>query len=145
MADFDYYGNQLDPNAFVARTHKYILDISLTSLQLLTAQQITLRGTEMYFAIMRLMAVASDTTGLASFRCAMYTSNSDRYQAASLGGVSDRVIASCLFGTASRPAVLPVPIVIPGTASLLLDLENLVASGNDLHLVLEGVRLFPKQ
>lgn len=136
---FDYMGNQLDPSQYIARTGKYFGDFALAGNQLLTNQQITLRGQEMYFAIMRLM---STSTG--SFRCSLYTSTSERYQAGSLGSTTDRVRGECYFGTASRPAVLPVPIVISGSSGILLDLEDVSGANNALHLVFEGARLYPR-
>jgi hypothetical protein len=144
--EFEYYGNQLDPSKFLARTHKYIYDkTGILTTVLLTSEALTLRGTEMYFAIMRLMGTCTGgSLGLADFRIALYTSTSDRYQACSLGGTNDRVNGSCMFGTASRPAVLPVPIVIPGSGAILMDIENSSGSTIALHLVFEGVRLFPK-
>ena len=59
-------------------------------------------------------------------------------------GTTDRVRSVCYFGTAQRPAVLPVPIVIPGSSVISLDLEDVSNANNALHLVFEGVRLFPK-
>jgi hypothetical protein len=139
---FDYFGNQLDPSAYQARTGKYFYDTSpyLTPLQLLTNQSITLRGQEMYFAIMRLMCV---NTG--NFRSNLYTSTSERYTYGTITATSDRVLNACLYGTAQRPAVLPVPIIIPGTSQIMFDLEDTSNANNTLHLVFEGVRLFPKQ
>lgn len=134
----DYFGNQIDISRFVAVTHKYIFDGSLLASQLLTAQRVNLNGNPMYFAIMRLMCVA---TG--HFRCQIYTDSSNRYHSATIGATNDRVRDECLFGTASRPAVLPVPIIIPGTGGILLDLEDVSAAPNTLHLVFEGVNLYP--
>jgi hypothetical protein len=137
---FDYFGNQLDPSLYYARTGKYFSDFALTALQVSSGQQITLRGQEQYFAIMRLM---STQTG--PFRISIYTSTSERYQYNSLTvGTTDRVRSECYFGTAQRPAVLPVPIVIPGSSVISLDLEDVSNGNNALHLVFEGVRLFPK-
>jgi hypothetical protein len=62
---FDYFGNQLDPSLYYARTGKYFSDFNLTALQISSGQQITLRGQEQYFAIMRLM---STQTGLSASR-----------------------------------------------------------------------------
>ena len=134
----DYFGNQLDPNQFYFRSYKYFGDFTLTALQVLTGQTIALKGQEQYFAIMRLMSVS---TG--SFRASLYTSSSERYQSSTLQGTTDRVRGECMFGTASRPAVLPVPIVIPGSSTIQLDLEDVSNAGNTLHLVFEGARLFP--
>ena len=136
---FDYFGNQLDPAQFSARTGKYFYDGVLTSLQLLTNQSITLRGQEMYFAIMRLMYVS---TG--AFRSNLYTSTSERYTYGTINATTDRVRVECMYGTAQRPAVLPVPMIIPGSSQIMFDLEDVSAAGNTLHLVFEGVRLYPK-
>ncbi len=138
MASFDYFGNQLDPSQYVARTRKYFGDFTLTALQLLTNQPITLRGQEMFFAIMRLMC-----TNTGSFRVQLYTSTSERMNAGTISGTTDRVRSECMYGTASRPAVLPVPMVIPGSSSILHDLEDVSNAGNTLHLVYEGVGLYP--
>jgi len=78
---FDYFGNQLDPSLYYARTGKYFSDFNLTALQISSGQEITLRGQEQYFAIMRLM---STQTG--PFRISIYTSTSERYQYNSLTG-----------------------------------------------------------
>ncbi len=135
----DYFGNQLDISKFIAVTHWYVGDFTLAALQLLTAQRITLDGNPLYFAIMRLM---SNSTG--RFRCQIATDTSQRYASASVGGLNERVRDDCLFGTASRPAVLPVPILVPGSGGILLDLEDISAAPNVLHLVFEGVQLFPR-
>lgn len=135
----DIFGGQIDPSRFIFRTHKYLGDFTLQANQLLTAQQITLRGHEMYFAILRLM---STQTG--PFRCQIYTSDSERYHSPSPGATNDRVANACLFGTASRPAVLPVAIIIPGSSAIVLDLEDISGASNSLHLVFEGVRMYPK-
>lgn len=135
----DYFGGQLDITKFIARTHKYFGDFTLAANQLLTAQQITLRGHEMYFAIMRLMA-----TSTGAFRVQLYSSDSERYHSPSPGATNDRVRSECLFGNASRPGVLPVPIIIPGSSNILLDIEDVSAAPNTLHLVFEGVRLYPR-
>jgi hypothetical protein len=139
---FDYFGNQLDPSLYFARTGKYFFDTAgsgLTALQILLNQNITLRGQEMYFAIMRLMA-----TSTGAFRASIYTSTSERYSYGTINATTDRVRGECLFGTAQRPAVLPVPIIIPGTSAIGIDLEDVSNATNALHLVFEGVRLFPK-
>lgn len=134
----DYFGNQLDPSQFYFRTYKYFGDFTLTALQVLPGQNIALKGQEMYFAIMRLMC-----TNTGAFRVSLYTSSSERYQSGTISGTSDRVRGECYFGTASRPAVLPVPIVIPGSSNITQDLEDVSNASNALHLVYEGVRLFP--
>lgn len=135
---FDYFGNQLDPSKFQARTGWYFGDFSLLASQVLNNQQITLRGTEMFFAVMRLMSVQ---TG--AFRINLYTSTSERYMYNTMGASNDRVRYEAVFGTAQRPGVLPVPIIIPGSSSILFDLEDVTAAPNTLHLVFGGVRLFP--
>jgi len=135
---FDYFGNQLNPQAFSARTGKYFNDYTLTANQLITNQSITLTGQEMYFAIMRLMSVQ---TG--AFRVSVYTSTSERYQYGTQNATTDRVRNECYFGTAQRPAVLPVPIIIPGSSAIMMDLEDVSGGTNALHLVFEGARLFP--
>lgn len=137
---FDYFGNQLDPSRFYAKTGKYFIDITLTALQVLIGTTLSLRGQEQYFAIMRLMSVQ---TG--AFRISIYTSTSERYQANTLTtGTTDRVRSECYFGTAQRPAVLPVPILVAGSSVLQLDTEDVSNAGNSLHLVFEGARLWPK-
>lgn len=136
---FDYFGNQLNPAAFQARTGKYFQDITLTALQIQTNLSITLRGQEMYFAIMRLYSVQTGT-----FRFSLYTSTSERYQYGTLNATTDRVLNACYFGTAQRPAVLPVPIIIPGSSQIMFDIEDTSNAGNSVHVVFEGVRLYPK-
>jgi hypothetical protein len=135
----DYFGNQLDPAKYIFRTYKYFGDFALTALQVLPGQSITLKGQEAFFAIMRCMAVS---TG--AFRVSLYTSNSERYQSGSLSATTDRVRSEAMYGTASRPAVLPVPIVIPGSSNIVHDLEDVSNGNNSLHLVYEGVRLYPR-
>jgi hypothetical protein len=136
----DYFGGQIDPAAFIYRSHKYFGDFNLTANQLLTNQQITLRGSEAFFAIMRLM---STQTG--NFRAQLYSSSTERYHhGGHSGATTDRVRGECLFGTASRPGVLPVPIIVPGDAAILLDLEDVSGGVNALHLVFDGTRMFRK-
>jgi len=138
---FDYFGNQLDPSQYFARTGKYFYDTTppLNSGQLLTQQSITLRGQEQYFAIMRLMSVQTGP-----FRISLYTSTSERYFYGTLNATTDRVRNECVFGSAQRPGVLPVPIIIPSSSQIMFDLEDVSGATNTLHLVYEGVRLFPK-
>jgi len=135
---FDYFGNQIDPSKFIARTGWYFGDFTLTALQILNGQSITLRGQEALFAIMRLMSVQ---TG--SFRISLYTNTSERYMYNTINASNDRVRNEAVFGTAQRPGVLPVPIIIPGSSQILFDLEDVSNAGNALHLVYGGVRLFP--
>jgi hypothetical protein len=88
---------------------------------------------------MRLMATSTST-----FRAAFYTSSSERYTYGTLNGTTDRVRGECLYGTAQRPGVLEVPIVIPGSSSLMHDLEDLSNASNALHLVYSGARMYPR-
>lgn len=133
----DYFGGQLDPSQFQARPYKYFGDFTLTANQILSGQTITLRGQEMFFAIMRLMAVSTGP-----FRISLYSSTSERYQSGGLSTTTDRVRSECMFGSAQRPGVPPVPIVIPGSSTITQDLEDVSGANNSLHLVYEGVRLF---
>jgi hypothetical protein len=140
----DYFGGQLDQHGgaagFLFRSHKYFGDFDLTALQVKNNQQITLRGPEAFFAIMRLM---STSTG--AFRAQIYTSSTERYHSGGhAGATTDRVRGECLFGTASRPGVLPVPIIVPAHANIILDLEDVSNAVNSLHLVFDGCRLFAR-
>lgn len=133
----NYFGNQLDESQYRFETFKYFGDFTLTALQLLTQQAITLKGQEDYFAIMRLMSVS---TG--AFRVSIYDSTAHRYSSGTFNATTDRVRSECMYGTASRPGVLPVPIVIAGAGVINHDLEDVSNSGNTLHLVYEGVRMY---
>jgi len=134
----DYFGNQIDPSQYVWKPGKYFSDFTLTSLQLLTNQAIQLRGQEQYFAIFKLMSVQTNP-----FRVKLYTTGGDTIPANS-AGTTDRIRSECLYGTASLPAVLPGVLLIPGSGSILHDLEEILTAGNSLHLVYEGWRLFPR-
>lgn len=135
----DIFGGQIDPEQFVFKPFKYIRDITLTASQVLLAQSVNLRGTEAFFAILRLMAFSTSR-----FRTQLYTSTSQRYFANGAPGGNDRVRDDCLWGTSARPAVLPVAILVPGSSSIMLDLEDISADTNVLHLVFDGLQLFPK-
>lgn len=135
----DFEG-QIPLQNYIARDAKYFNDWTLNANQILFNQQIRLSGGEMYFAVERLMSVQ---TG--AFRVSLYTSSSDRYNFnGNPQGTTDRVRSECFFGTASRPAIPTVPIIIPGSAYIGLDLEDVSGAQNTLHIVLEGRRLYPK-
>jgi len=143
----DIFGGQIDPSQFIYRPYKYVADFSLTTLQLLTSQSVTLRGTEMFFAILRTMAVgvlASDGVTAVHWKTQLYTSTSQRYNGSGITNGNDRIRDECFWGTASRPYVLPIAIMIPGSSSILLDLENLASATVNLHLVFDGLQLFPR-
>ena len=130
----------LDLDRYRPSTSKAIGDFTLVANQTLLNQRIEFKGSFEFFAVFRLMSVQ---TG--AFRCRLATDESHRYShAATAGGTNDRVRNECLFGTASRPAVLPVPLLIPRTNGILLDIEDVSGAGNTLHLVFEGVELYPR-
>lgn len=135
----DIYGGKLDPDQFTALPFKYVRDITLTASQLLTSQAVSLRGREAYFLVLRLMA-----TFTGAFRTQIRTSDTQAYHANGLSGGNDRVRNECLWGTAARPYVLPVAIVVPANSAILLDLEDISVATNTLHLVFDGVQLFRK-
>lgn len=135
----DYFGNQIDPNQYVWKPGKYFGDFTLTSLQILTNQAIQLRGQEQYFAIFKLMS-----TQTAAFRAKIYTPGASDALPSNSFGTTDRCRSECLYGTASRPGVLPGVFLIPGSSSILHDLEEILGAGNTLHLVYEGWRMFPR-
>lgn len=138
----NYFGGQLPGKVddYIFRSKKYIGDFTLAGFQLLSAQRIVLLGTALYFVLMRLMQVATSTV----WRCALYTDDQLRVVGGSLAAL-DRVRSECLFGTASRPGVLPVPILIPGAGNIVLDLEDVSGAPNALHLVFEGVEIHSRQ
>jgi hypothetical protein len=148
----DIFGGQLDPNQFIFRPHKYLGDFNLLSTAhggpaVNTSLSVTLRGNEMFFIILRLMAVGLGAeSGLPiHWRTQIYTSTSQRYHSSGIINGNDRVRDECLWGNASRPAVLPLAIIIPGSSSILLDLESLDLSQDALlHLVFDGIQAFPK-
>lgn len=139
----DYFGNQRDPSgrlfsqSYQRTPGKYFGDFTLTSQQLVMNNSITLKGQEDYFAICRLM---SHQTG--TFRACLHIANGDRFSWGPINGSTDRTWNDCMFGTASRPAVLPVPIIIPGSSTIYLDLEDTSVAGNTVHAVFEGFCLY---
>ncbi len=141
----DYFGGRSDPqgrpfaSAYVPDPHFYFGDFTVGALATLTRQTIALSGEEDYFAICRLTAVSSG-----SFRAKIYfaTDGKSLTSGGTIGGTTDRARSECLFGTASRPAVLPVPVIIPGRSTIYLDLEDVANNGNNaIHPVFSGVRL----
>lgn len=133
-----FYGGQpLNPADFVFESGRYFLDQSLTALQSLNNIPLTLKGQGMFFAIMQLMA-----TSTGAFRASFYVASSERYTAGTLNGTTDKVRGECLYGTAQRPGVLEVPIIIPASASIMHDVEDVSNATNALHLVYSGARMY---
>lgn len=132
----DIAGGQLDLDRYFARPRYYVRDFTLAGNQLLTGQQVTLRGTESFFLLLYLL---STQTG--PFRVQIYTTSGDRLVVPHAGQMTDRAHYSCLFGTAQRPGVLYPGLLVPGTGAILLDLEDLSGAENQLHLVFGGLAL----
>ena len=136
----DIYGGKLsDPDQFTAEPAKVPRDFTLTASQLLTSQAVTVRGHHAYFVVLRLMA-----TFTGAFRTQIRTSETYGYHSNGLAGGNDRVRNECMWGTAARPHVLAVAMIVPANSALLLDLEDISVAGNTLHLVFDGIKLYRK-
>ncbi len=138
----DPYGKQLDLDAFIPVPGRYIGDFNLNANQLLGNQAIQLQGHEMYFAVFKLLAVATN-----AFRVKLFSTISGSVLTlpnGNVAGSSDRARSDLLYGTASRPGILPAFWLIPGTGQILHDFEEIAGAGNTIHVEYEGLRLFPR-
>ena len=129
--DLGYPGARVEP-------HWYIGDFSLTAGEQ-RREHIWLRGGEDYFCFDVAHSVSSG-----AFRCALRTGegNAPISTAGTVGGLNDRVRNECLFGSVTKPARLPKPLLVPGSAAIIMDLEDVSGAPNTLHLVFPGVQIF---
>jgi hypothetical protein len=138
----DPYGNQLDLDMFVQAPGRYIGDFSLTSNQQSNNQNITLQGHEMYFAVLRLFAFATNV-----FKVKLYSSiagNVLTFPSAASPGLSDQARSDLMYGTAGRPATLPAFWLIPGAGFIQHDFTEIAGASNSIRVEYEGLRLYPK-
>jgi hypothetical protein len=138
----DYFGGRTDDqgrlyaDAYVPDPHFYFGDFTVGASLLTQKNAIPMSGLEDYFAIFRLMAVS---TG--AFRAKIYFAADGKSLTTGAAGTTDRMRSEGLFGTASRPHVLPCPWIIPGKSTIYLDLEDVTGNSNAIHPIFAGVRL----
>lgn len=133
----DIFGGKIDPSQYTFEAAMYFLDITLTASQLLTNQTIQLKAGEDFFFGLRRM---STQTG--AFRIQIYDTTSRRYvyNGTVTAATTDRARYETLFGTASRPGVMPIGQIFIG--AIIMDVEDISAAPNTLHIAFEGLAAF---
>lgn len=148
MSPFDIYDaylrGRIDPNdpSKVRTEFKMVPENrTLTSNQEVVGQQITFDG-DAPLVITRMSAVS---TG--AFRFRLGDNEGHWYIGAgrNSGSSQNRVRSENLFGTASLPFLLPVPIVFPPNGNLIYDMQDISASGNTIEIAFVGFKMYAVQ
>lgn len=121
----------------------FIKDVSLTSLQTLLTQRITIDSNQGWFVCTRRMT----DQAAGQFRFNIYPDGGQTgYSSTGLGGATDnRVKNECWFGTGNLPYIVSPPMIWPPQGNITFDIENLIAGNITVHLVFDGFLFFPSQ
>jgi len=67
------------------------------------------------------------------------------YQQGGLGGSTDRVIDTCLFGNGQFPYALQAPIIFGASANIMLEVQDISNQGGtyDIYFSFGGIDLLP--
>ena len=123
-----------------ARFHTYVKDYApLTGNAVLTNEQITC-DRDGYFFLERLAAVSTST-----FRFTLQDVSGQPYSSVGTGvtGGNARVRNACIFGTASEPFILGVPIVFMPRGVIGWQIEDTSGASNTIHIDFIGFLFYP--
>lgn len=141
------YGTvQIGNQTFLEREQTFPLEVAVTVNSSITRVPIQLPGIADFW----LKAMMRDTlvSGASSARRFKFrlgnTDGATWYQAGGVGGTTDRVIDSLLFGTGQFPFVLNPYIYYSASASILCEIEDLSANAPyTIYFAFRGAYLIP--